>query len=108
MQGLNSIINQKNNNCTTDNWELNSKPIVQLSIVQNTPKKNIVNDEKMVDAILEQLSDLITPSFKPWFAREFYKIPRERIMILASQARADAKTTPARLFSYLIKLETQK
>ena len=54
------------------------------------------------DKLYELLSDLVNPQFKSWYMKQFYRIGRERVLILASQARADGKK-PSRLFSLLLK-----
>lgn len=54
------------------------------------------------DHLYEQLSDLTNPTFKAWYMKHFYRLGRERVLILAAQARSDGKQ-PARLFSKLLK-----
>lgn len=57
------------------------------------------------DQLFEILSDLVNEQFKPWYCSRFYAIGRERVMILASQARADALQDKQKLFSYLLRKE---
>lgn len=54
------------------------------------------------DHLFNQLHDLVNPTFKAWYMREFYRIGKDRVLILASQARTDGKD-PCRLFSKLLK-----
>ncbi len=54
------------------------------------------------DHLFEQLKDLVNPQFRAWYCKRFYKLGRDRVLQLASIARADGKQ-PARLFSKLLK-----
>lgn len=54
------------------------------------------------DHLFNQLSDLVNPEFRAWYCKRFYAIGKERVLVLASQARADGKE-PRKLFSKLIK-----
>lgn len=54
------------------------------------------------DYLYEQNSDLVNNQFKAWYMKQFYRLGKERVMILAAQARADGKQ-PAKLFSLLLK-----
>lgn len=60
-----------------------------------------------VTAVYEELKSqgLVNDKFKAWYCSAFFKIGRERVMILASQAKADGKD-PIRLFSHLIAKES--
>lgn len=60
-----------------------------------------------VNILLKDCADLISPTYKDWYARTFYKFPPLIIQSLASQARADGKNPP-RLFSYLLKRANKK
>lgn len=55
------------------------------------------------DILFEDLQDLTNPQFRAWYCKMFFKLGRERVLILASQARADAKKDSRKLFSYLLK-----
>lgn len=59
-----------------------------------------------INLLYEDLTDLVNEKLKAWYCSQFFKIGRERVMILASQARADGKD-PQKLFSHLLKKETQ-
>jgi len=96
MQDVNHIIRE----LPIANWSETNNPIVQLPI---EPNKNTDRD---VDQLLKECSDLIIVGWEPYFAKKFYKISRDRVMILASQARNDYRTTPQKLFSYLVKRES--
>ena len=69
-------------------------------------KKVGIKTKNVGDAyyLCEQYSDLIGDKFVPWYIKCFVEIGRERVMILASQAKADGEN-PQRLFSYLLKKE---
>ena len=54
------------------------------------------------DFLFEQLDDLVNPAFKPWYCKMFYRLGKDRVLVLASQARSDGKQPP-RLFSKLLK-----
>lgn len=54
------------------------------------------------DLLYEDLSSLVNSQFKAWYCSRFYALGRERVLILASQARADGKD-PVKLFSYLLR-----
>jgi hypothetical protein len=48
---------------------------------------------------------LVNEQFKAWYCKAFFKLGRERVMVLASQARADGKE-PQKLFSHLVQKES--
>lgn len=54
------------------------------------------------DYLYKDLSGLVNDSFKPWYMKQFYRLGKDRVLVLAAQARADGKN-PARLFSSLLK-----
>ena len=97
VQSITHIIKDIN---TIDNCKNKLKPIDNCTIGINK------NSIEVVDQLLIECSDLIIPNWKPYFARKFYTLNRDRVMVLASQARQDSRTTPPRLFSYLINKET--
>lgn len=92
MQSLNHII--KDTTVTTVTTGINKV---------NTTVNNCTTVD--VDNLYEELKPLVNDSFKPWYCQKFYKIGVGRTLELASIAKADGKN-PARLFSYLLKLET--
>lgn len=55
--------------------------------------------------LYNHLTDLLNPdvTWKPWYCKRFHAIGRERVLVLASQAKADG-LTPKKLFSHLLKL----
>ena len=59
------------------------------------------------DQLFEQLSDLVNPTYRAWYCGLFYKLGKERVLRLASVARADAKTNPRGYFSKLLKTEAK-
>lgn len=72
--------------------QLDLKPTVQLSTETNE-----------IDDLYLQLKDLVNDKFRGWYCKQFFYIGKERVLILAAQARADYRTSPQRLFSYLLK-----
>lgn len=54
------------------------------------------------DALYAELSDLVNEQFKAWYCHHFHRIGRERVFVLAAQARADG-FNKRRLFSHLLK-----
>lgn len=57
---------------------------------------------KQVNILLKDCADLISPTYKDWYARTFYKLPADIVLSLASQARTDGRN-PSKLFSHLLK-----
>lgn len=79
------------------------------TILQN--RKNIVkrrttgqleNKYFEVDKLLDETSDLVNDTFRSWYCKMYHKLGRERVLVLASQARADGKDS-AKLFSHLLR-----
>lgn len=54
------------------------------------------------DILFNQLSDLVNNQFRAWYCRQFYKLGTQRVLQIASVARADGKQ-PAKLFSKMLK-----
>ena len=54
------------------------------------------------DQIFEMLPELVNQQYKAWYCRELYRLPRTKIIELASLAQADG-SDPRRLFSFLLK-----
>lgn len=61
-----------------------------------------------VDQLISECRELISPTYVKWFTKRFYCLNRETIIKCASEARVDARTSPERLFSYLIGKEYAK
>lgn len=74
--------------------------VKQKQLQQLDSKKEYLD----IDLLYENLSDLVNPNYRLWYCKKFNQIGRERVMILASQARADGKDS-IKLFSHLIKKE---
>jgi len=78
----------------------NQLPIEQLS------------EDKLCDIALSEYTDLISPAWRAWHCKAWYKIGRERYAILASQARSDGAAkpggNPAKLMSYLLRKELKQ
>lgn len=74
------------------------------SIEQLTTGSNIVrtiDNCTIVDRALEQVADLITEAFKPWYAKQAYRLGADRFLGIAADARRG--NSPAKLFSYLLR-----
>lgn len=54
------------------------------------------------DHLFNQLTDLVNPQFRAWYCAKFYVLGKNRVLEIASQARADGKDS-RKLFSYLLK-----
>ncbi len=52
-----------------------------------------------------QAKGLVNDKFKAWYCSAFFKLGREKVNVLASQARADGKD-PVKLFSHLLQKES--
>lgn len=57
------------------------------------------------DHLFEQLSDLVNQQYRAWYMKLFYKLGKDKVLKLASVARADAKSNPRGYFSKLLKTE---
>lgn len=55
------------------------------------------------DFLFEDLSDLVNPQFRGWYCKQFYRLGKKETLRLAQVARADAKMSAPKLFSYLLK-----
>lgn len=88
------------------NSNSNSKTVVRAQTAGTTGLKNRTGKSYMeVNILYEDLGSLVNDKFKAWYCSVFFKIGRERVMLLASQARADGKD-PVKLFSHLLQKET--
>jgi hypothetical protein len=63
---------------------------------------------KEIDMLYEDLKDLCNSQFRLWYCKQFNKLGREKILRLASEARADAMIDKRKLFSHLIRKELKK
>lgn len=54
------------------------------------------------DELFDQLSELVNPTYRAWYCKMFYQLGKNRVMELASVAKADGKE-PRKLFSLLLK-----
>lgn len=86
----------------------------QISTIANSQLDKIYkpianrNNSQLVDQLLSEYRELITPAYKKWFAKRFYSLSSETILKAASEARADTRTTPQQLFAYLVGKEYSK
>lgn len=54
------------------------------------------------DHLFNQLSDLVNETWRGWYMKRFYALGTQRVLQMASIARADGKH-PAKLFSKMLK-----
>jgi hypothetical protein len=59
-----------------------------------------------VDALYEDLRPLVNEKFHDWYCKVFFKLGREKVWRLASEAKADTNGDPKRLFSALLTRES--
>lgn len=59
------------------------------------------------DLLYQDLANLVNDRFKLWYYHVFHKLGRERVLTLASQARADGKDA-RKLFSHLLRKELHR
>ena len=71
----------------------------QLSVEVKT---NSVDNCNPMDQLFRELQDLVNPQFKAWYCKMFYKLGRDKVIVLASLARADGYDQ-RRYFSKLLK-----
>lgn len=55
-----------------------------------------------VDLLYKDLCDLVNDEFKLWYCSRFYKLGRQKVIQLASEARVDGKDSK-KLFSHLLR-----
>ena len=58
---------------------------------------------QLTESLYTELDDLVNSTFKLWYCKRFHALGYDRVLVLASQARNDAKFDKCRLFSYLLK-----
>lgn len=91
MQAVNQLL---------ENYQLVSTGINKFN---PTGTPNLRGKQYDNDHLFEMLSDLCNNQFKAWYCKMFYKLGKDKVLALASIARADAKTDKRRYFSYLLK-----
>lgn len=67
----------------------------------NTNRTNVYTQHDN-DHLFNQLSDLVNDTWRGWYMKRFYAIGTQRVLQMASVARADGKH-PAKLFSKMLK-----
>lgn len=65
--------------------------------------EQLTNGSSPVDIALDETNDLITESFKPWYAKQAYRLGVERYIGLAREARRISSGSPAKVFSSSLK-----
>lgn len=92
---------------TISHSKSNSKSKVNTTVKQPTTGLNKLEGRKYhdIDLLYNELSDLVNDKFKAWYCSAFFKLGREKVLNLASVAKADGKD-PVKLFSHLLQKET--
>lgn len=92
--------------------QLPTAPIGAKAINQLPTEQLAVDEAAACDIALSDYSDLISPEWKAWHCKAWYKIGRQRYAILAAQARQDGAAkpggNPAKLMSYLLRKELKQ
>lgn len=81
---------------------IGSDTIVRPQTINPIQRINSMNDDKTVDLLLQDCSDLIDSNYKGWFAKRFYKLNRDSVISGASLARKEGKW-PQRHFTEMVK-----
>lgn len=68
----------------------------------NTTVTIVGKNYRLTEALYEDLSDLVNPTFKKWYCKHFHRLGKDRVLQLASVARNDG-LEPRKLFSKLLK-----
>lgn len=89
-------------NSTSSVGEILPDTIEQLTtgVNKSKPTDNCTVEE--ADKIFDMLPELVNQQFKAWYCKQFYKMPRAKVIELASLAKADGRD-PRKLFSFLLK-----
>lgn len=83
---------------------LTQSPNNQQLTTETNKLNTVVNCRDTIDLLFGELGDLTNPTFKAWYCKLFYTIGRQRVLQLASIARADGYDT-RKYFSKLLKKE---
>lgn len=78
-----------------------TRPATTVQLTTGLNEVKTIDNCTTVDRALEQVSDLITTEFKPWYAKQAYRLGADRFMGIAADARRGRN--PAKLFSYLLR-----
>jgi hypothetical protein len=74
-----------------------------VSVSANTTDyKPVSKSNGGIGTLFQELQDLVNPEYKAWYYKKFMALGRERILILAAIARADAKTDKRKYFSVML------
>jgi hypothetical protein len=95
---------------SNSNVDSKSKPNVNSKVDDNrtTGDKNLEGRKYSdITMLYEDLKaqGLVNEEFKAWYCSAFFKIGRDKVLVLSSQARADGKD-PQKLFNHLIQKES--
>jgi hypothetical protein len=55
------------------------------------------------DAIYDEVIDLVNPKFRAWYCELFYRLGKDKVFRMASEARADARVDKRKLFSSMLR-----
>lgn len=76
--------------------------ITQRQLTTEINEVNTTDNCDPIDTLFYDLSDLVNMQFKAWYCKMFYKHGRDKVMIMASRARADGYDQ-RKYFSKLLK-----
>lgn len=104
MQSLQSLLQPKTTKLPTTGLNVfRFKPTVTEKDIATEAKQAVVADNfQPVTALYDSLSSLLNPKFRAWYCQRFYQLGTQRVLELASIARADGHNKP-KLFSLLLK-----
>lgn len=74
----------------------------KAATAETTGSKKSENSYTEVDRLYDHLQPLLNDQFRKWYCGVFFKLGRERVLVLASQAKADSNDDPKKLFSKLL------
>lgn len=75
-----------------------------LKTTCNKPSNNVGKYSYDCDFLYQDLGDLVNDGFESWYKSTFYKLGKDKVLRLASIARADG-INKNRYFSFLLKGE---
>lgn len=93
----NSSFNSNSNTAVTPERSAPSRTTATTGLNQSGSKYLEVN------VLYEDMADLVNEKYKGWYCKTFFKLGREKVQRLASEARADATEDKRKLFSSLLK-----
>jgi len=94
-------------NFTKKHYQLVSTGINKTLSIDKQLISTVTNKKYDNDVLFDELADLVNNDFRAWYCGRFYKLGTQRVLELASIARADGRE-PKKLFSTLLKTPPQE